>query len=547
MKKHLLINLALAAALVLLVAFAWQWHRSTTVLAQSEHLNDGTFRTGIIEACLSGVFLLTALLLIKREHAALSTSEQRYRTLCEANVREITDRKRAAEALNRQNQRLQILQQAAADLLSGREPEAILTGLHEHIARNFGADVFTLYVAGSNGEGLGLRACGGVSQQIEQRLRGLRFGRALCVRKKEALEPIAATQLQTVEVPGRRFVRKLGFHSYLYYPLIVGERLLGTLAFASREREVFDPADQEFFQSIPRMLAEALERRRLESELQRYATRLEAMVQERTTKLRDTLVELDHVSYSMVHDMRAPLRAIRSFAIMLEEECAGCLRETKTFEYFRRIKSSSGRLDRLITDALNYSRVLREDLAVIPVELGGLLRSMLGTYPNLQPSAADISLEFNELVVLGNESLLTQCFAHLLGNAAKFVAPGVKPQIRVWAELGDLERGDVAAPERKPPQPKHASGSTLEASTVRIWVEDNGIGIPQGAHEKIFRMFYRMHREDEYPGTGIGLAIVRKAVDRMGGRVGLESEPGKGSRFWIELPLARQAPSEARK
>jgi len=111
---------------------------------------------------------------------------------------------------------------------------------------------------------------------------------------------------------------------------------------------------------------------------------------------------------------------------------------------------------------------------------------------------------------MGSEALLTQCFANLLGNAVKFVADGVKPQVRVWAEPCN--------------------------EFIRVWIEDNGIGIPLHAQPRLFRMFQRLTAN--YEGTGIGLAIVRKVVERMGGRVGAESAPGKGSRFWVELRRA---------
>jgi PAS domain S-box-containing protein len=250
---------------------------------------------------------------------------------------------------------------------------------------------------------------------------------------------------------------------------------------------------------------------------------LERLVDERTAKLREAMAELEHMSYSMIHDMRAPLRAIQSFATLAEEECSGC-HHPQSSEFLRRIRDSSSRLDRLITDALNYSKVVRQDLPVTPVDIAKLLHSMLDTYPDLQPAVADITLDFNHLVVLGNESLLTQCFGNLLGNAVKFVPPGMRPRIRVWAE---------------------PSTANHHPSAI-IHIQDNGIGIPKQAHEKIFKMFQRMHRESEYPGTGIGLAIVRKAAERMGGQVGLQSEPGKGTTFWIQLFAPAQPPAAAK-
>jgi PAS domain S-box-containing protein len=247
-------------------------------------------------------------------------------------------------------------------------------------------------------------------------------------------------------------------------------------------------------------------------QLQEHAGNLERLVHERTAKLHEAMAELEHMSYSMVHDMRAPLRAMQSFAQLMQEECAGNL-PPPALDYLRRIRAASNRLDRLVTDALSYNEVVRQDLPMTPVDLGKLLRGMVKTYPNLHPPAADITIELPGLLVLGNESLLTQCFGNLLDNAVKFVAPGVHPRVRVWAEPSTLN---------------HRS-STL------IHIQDNGIGIPKDGQERIFRMFHRMHRESEYPGTGIGLAIVRKAVERMSGRISLDSGPGKGSRFCVEL------------
>jgi CheY-like chemotaxis protein len=120
--------------------------------------------------------------------------------------------------------------------------------------------------------------------------------------------------------------------------------------------------------------------------------------------------------------------------------------------------------------------------------------------------------------VLGNDALLTQCFSNLLGNAVKFVPSGVKAKVRVHAERRD--------------------------GVVKIWVQDQGIGIPKNAQSKLFGMFQKL--DSQYEGTGIGLAIVRKVIYRMGGKVGVESEPGAGSSFWVELPVANGGTTENR-
>jgi signal transduction histidine kinase len=136
---------------------------------------------------------------------------------------------------------------------------------------------------------------------------------------------------------------------------------------------------------------------------------------------------------------------------------------------------------------------------------------------------------------MAHRTTLFQVVANLLSNAIKFVAPDVQPQVRIWVE--EREEGKVGDGEI-------ASGETSSAIAdtphkwVRLSVEDNGIGIAPEHQERIFRVFERLHGTETYAGTGIGLAIVRKGMERLGGRAGLESQPNQGSRFWIELPKA---------
>lgn len=262
-------------------------------------------------------------------------------------------------------------------------------------------------------------------------------------------------------------------------------------------------------------------------EQRRTEERLERMVEERTAKLREMVAELEAFSYSIAHDMRAPLRAMQGFSDILLTDYASQL-DPAGQNFLQRIASSAGRMDNLIQDTLNYSRVLRAELPMEPVNLRTLVRGIIDTYPTLMPDKADITLEGELPVVLGNEAMLTQVFSNLLGNAVKFVAQGIKPKIRVWAEDVNLPRRSPASPMLKELSQSH--------KTVRIFVQDNGIGIEPAQHERIFAIFQRASRG--YEGTGIGLAIVKKAVERMGGEVSLQSEPGRGSTFWIELKKA---------
>ncbi len=279
-------------------------------------------------------------------------------------------------------------------------------------------------------------------------------------------------------------------------------------------------------------------------------------------KLQELVADLEHFSYSISHDMRAPLRAMKSFAEIMAEQCARCENEENR-DLLQRISTAASRLDALICGSLDYARVVRQELVLQPVALSTLVAGLLESYPNFAVGSADIRIEGALPVVLGNEAALTQVFSNLLDNAVKFVSPGARPQVRVRADtpsgaitaVGGSEevplssaRGASLSSEKAPLSAGLAdslrSGETTSrpaapgASIVRIWVEDNGIGIPATAQARIFDLFHRANKD--YEGTGIGLAIVRKTVERMGGRVGLISEGGgKGSRFWVELRSAQ--------
>ena len=254
------------------------------------------------------------------------------------------------------------------------------------------------------------------------------------------------------------------------------------------------------------------ERKRMEQALTRSNEQLEESVQRRTAELQETVAELEHFSYTITHDMRAPLRAMRGLSGILLKECSECLHHTGV-EYLRQISDSAERMDKLITDALQYSVVVCKHLNLEPVDSGTLLKGIIGSYPQFHPPHAKIQIDDPLPVVLGNKAALTQCFSNLLSNAVKFVHPGQIPEVRIWAET------------RQDP-----------ITVIRFWFEDRGIGIEKEYHEKVWQMFQQLNKS--YEGTGIGLALVRKAAERMGGKVGLESQPGRGSRFWVELKAA---------
>ncbi len=245
------------------------------------------------------------------------------------------------------------------------------------------------------------------------------------------------------------------------------------------------------------------------NEIGRHALDLEQVVAKRTGELQDTIGELEGFSYSVSHDMRAPLRAMQSYASFLVDEYGGKLDE-KGINYLQQIMRSAVRLDRLIQDVLSYTRVLHSKLPMESVDLDRLVRDLISAFPNGQPIKPEIHILGTLPKVVGNEALLAQIVSNLLSNGAKFVSSGTGPLLEISAE-------------------------GMGGDSVRVWFKDNGIGIAPENHNRIFRLFERIHPTSEYEGTGIGLTIVRKAAHRMGAEVGFKSELGAGSNFWIQL------------
>jgi PAS domain S-box-containing protein len=248
-----------------------------------------------------------------------------------------------------------------------------------------------------------------------------------------------------------------------------------------------------------------------QAELRRHAEHLEEVVAERTARLRETIQELEAFSYSVSHDMRSPLRAMQGYADALLEDYAGKLDPTGQ-EYLQRIRRAAGRMDLLIQDVLAYSRVAKGEIQLRPVNVENVLRDAIQNYPALQPASADITILTPIPQVLGHEAYLTQIVSNLLGNAVKFVERGQKPRVEIQSEV--------------------------QGEMVRIGFKDNGIGIAPEHQHQIFQIFGRVYPEKKYEGTGIGLAIAKKAAERMGGSVGVNSELGRGSEFYVILRKA---------
>ncbi|HWQ92700.1 MAG TPA: ABC transporter substrate-binding protein [Clostridia bacterium] len=436
-------------------------------------------------------------------------------------VRDVSELRDAEKRLKQQNRRLELLNETAVQLLPTVEPERVLERVYPQLREAIQTDGFVEFQLNQESNVLELKASLVLGDPLlNWPLTRMRLGEWVSGLVAQERKPYIFSHLHQSQDARLEALRRAGVKAFACYPLISGDRLLGTLGFFSHQREAFHPPDTEFLQILANYVAMAKERTRLAAELEQYTANLERTVSERTAKLRELVAELEHMSYSLIHDMRAPLRAIQGFAAIVERDDRDKL-SPQSQELLARMRSAASRMDLLITDAFNYNKAVREALPLEAVDTGALLHEIVTSYPMFQMPTAMVKLEGKFFSVVGNKAGLTQCFSNLLSNAVKFVPPGKLPEVRIRCERRNGEAtGDLA--ERR-------------GNLVRIWVEDNGTGIPREGHQRIFWMFQRMHGSD-YEGTGIGLALVRKVVERMGGQVGVESEPGQGSRFWIELP-----------
>jgi PAS domain S-box-containing protein len=263
-------------------------------------------------------------------------------------------------------------------------------------------------------------------------------------------------------------------------------------------------------------LIDITERRRAEQEIRSLNIDLERRVAERTSELEIQHREMESFAYSVSHDLKAPLRGIDGYSRLLESDHADKLDEEGRF-FIAMIRKAAGHMGELIDDLLAYSRIERGRPKLAPVAAAPVVAAVVDSVaPEIAAGAVALRSDVEPgLRVLGEQEGLVLALRNLLENAVKFTAGRPDRAIEVGA--------------------RRSQGQVL------FWVRDNGPGFDMRYHDRIFEIFQRLHRAEEFEGTGVGLAIVRKAVERMQGKVWAESAKGQGAVFYIRLPAAAPA------
>lgn len=444
---------------------------------------------------------------------ALSEIEDGGESKVMANITDITERKRAQDAIERQAERLRAIREIDKAILSAESPSSLaaaavrrlraLLGLRRVSVVLFDTEARTAsLLAQSSARSIKVRKWKGTwDQGFEDQIESLRKGHEFSVediRSRRRLFDVYEALYQA------------GLRSHTALPLMSQGQLFGALYIWSDKTGKLPEEAVAVCREVADQLAIALQQAQFIERIKQDSEELEQRVEERTAQLAKSNRELDAFAYSISHDLRAPLRAMQGFGQALLEDYGGRL-DPVADDFIQRIVEASGQMDALIQGLLQYARIVRQSVVREPVSLSKASQEAIALVQgSIIARGANVAVAVDDLEVIGQHHTVVQVLANLVSNAVKFVPDDRKPRVRVRA--------------------------STRGPRVRTTVTDNGIGIRDDYQERIFGMFERLHNTDEFTGTGIGLAIVSKGVERMGGRLGVESTPGKGSRFWFELP-----------
>ncbi|NOY98474.1 MAG: transporter substrate-binding domain-containing protein [Chloroflexi bacterium] len=306
--------------------------------------------------------------------------------------------------------------------------------------------------------------------------------------------------------------KRAGLRSFAALPLVSGEEVIGVIGLASETERDFRQ-QSEFLETLTSQVAISLQNALLHDRIQNYAAELEKRVAERTAELVTKNSELETFAYTVSHDLKAPLRSIDGYSHLLLEDHSDKLDgEGRLFLY--NVRNAANHMAQLIDDLLAYSRFERRTLTPENVDIRTIIETLLFEHASeIKQRGIKLTLDVPPITLTADPDSLSQALRNLIDNAIKFTANTSHPAI-------------------------HIGGRKTKKACV-IEVRDNGIGFDMKDHARIFKIFQRLQNAKEYPGTGIGLALVHKAMQRIDGRVWAESKPGEGAAFYLEIPARK--------
>ncbi len=419
---------------------------------------------------------------------------------------DITERKLVEEALRRSNTRLEILSETAAQLLEAEDPQQIVNSLCEQVMGFLDCQVFFNYLVVEEEGRLHLNAYAGIPEETARQIEWLGFGTAVCGCAARDACRIVAEDIPKTPDPRTEMVRSFGIDAYACHPLMSQNKVIGTLSFGTRTRPRFTAEELEVMKVVADQVSIALERKWAMTALKQTAAELARSNE-----------DLDQFASVASHDLQEPLRTVGGFVQLLEKEYRGKL-DAQGDEYISFVVEGVGRMQALIKDLLAYARVSARGAEPGLVKVGDALRHALDSTAVAIGESDAIITQDEMPVVCADVGQLSQLFQNLIGNAIKFHRPGQRPDIHV--------------------------GAARRPDGWLFSVRDNGIGIAEKDFDRVFQIFQRLHTREKYSGTGMGLAICKRIVDRHGGRIWVESQPGKGSTFFFTIP--ERLPTDSR-
>ena len=429
--------------------------------------------------------------------------------------RNISQRKSAEAAKARALKRLAILRSLDEAILKAHSSTAIAAAALENInglvpTRRSSVTLFDI----PNHEMVVLASCGTV-------IDALAIGARLALDSAWGdIEALKNGKVHTVDdigtlaqvSPVARSFSQSGIKAFHNIPLRANGELIGTLNLCAATAEAFSLEELDITTEIAGVLAIAIEQARLKEAIQHHGEQMERRVAERTAELEAANRELESFSYSVSHDLRAPLRSIDGFSRLILDEYQDVL-DQQGVDYLNRVRNASQRMGRLIDDLLALSRINRSGINRKLVSVGQLAREVMNALREHEPQRQVEFIVHGDINAFADSQLLRVVLENLLGNAWKFTSH--KPQ-------AVIEMGEDQAPGR------HGGKRT-------IYVKDNGAGFDMNYAGKLFGAFQRLHSEEEFGGTGIGLASAQRIIHRHGGEIWAEGKVEKGAVFYFTL------------